>query len=52
MGKRRYMKIKDSCVVKQTIKKGVRTFKCQNLKRSPSAQEVIDSVKLNKIKRR
>jgi len=38
------------CQITETVINGRRTFKCKNLRRAPTAQEVIDSVKIKKIK--
>jgi hypothetical protein len=43
-------KIKDNCLMDTGVKNGRRYFRCKNLKRPPSAQEIVDSVKVNKIK--
>ena len=39
-----------SCEITETVINGRRTFKCRNLKRAPTAQEVINSIKSRKIK--
>lgn len=41
MGKRRYLKVENKCLIEQTVKKGIRTFKCKGLKRTPTAEEII-----------
>lgn len=43
-GKRRYMKVENKCLVEQSVKDGRRTFKCRGLKRTPTAQEIVDSL--------
>ena len=40
------------CEIIEHIINGRRTFKCRNLKRAPSAQEIINSIKKRKIKYR
>ena len=44
MGTRRYKKISNGCEIDIKKKKGRIFFKCKNLKRSPSAQEIIESL--------
>ena len=44
-GKRRYLKIENRCQIEQSIKNGRRTFKCKGLKRPPTAQEILESLK-------
>ena len=39
-----------SCEIIETVVNGRRTFRCQNRKRAPSAQEIIDSIKKRRIK--
>ena len=39
-----------SCEITQIIINGRRTFKCRNLKRPPTAQEIINEIKPRKIK--
>ena len=43
--KRRYRKIKDGCEIQKTITKGKITFKCKNLNRKPTAEEIVRSLK-------
>lgn len=45
MGKRRYLKVKNKCVIQKTVKKGVITFKCKGLGRAPYAEELIRSLR-------
>jgi len=39
-----------TCEIIETVMNGRRTFKFKNLKRTPSAQEIINSIKKRKIK--
>ncbi len=39
-----------SCEITETVINGRRTFKCRNLRRAPTADEVINSIKSKKIK--
>jgi len=39
-----------SCEMTETVINGRRTFKCRNLKRAPTADEIVKSIKLRKIK--
>jgi len=41
MGKRRYIKVEKHCLIEQSVKKGIRTFKCRGLKRPPTAEEIV-----------
>ena len=41
-----------TCEIIENVINGRRTFKCRNLKRAPSAQEIINSIKKRKIKYR
>jgi hypothetical protein len=41
----RVKKISGSCMIDVTRSKGRVTMKCRNLRRAPTAQEIIDSVK-------
>jgi len=41
----RYKKIIGKCEIDITKSNGRTTFKCKNLKRSPNAQEIINSLK-------
>lgn len=43
-GKRRYLKVQNSCVIEQSVKNGRRTFKCKGLRRPPTAQEIVESL--------
>jgi len=44
-GKRRYLKVQNHCLILQSVKNGVRTFKCKGLRRPPTAQEILNEVK-------
>jgi len=46
---RRTRKIKDKCDVETLIVDGGLLIKCKNLRRVPSAQEIINEAKTNKI---
>jgi len=46
---RRTRKIKDKCDVETLIVDGGLLIKCKNLRRVPSAQEILDEVKVSKI---
>lgn len=37
--------IKGTCEIKVTTNKGKTTFKCKNIRRKPTAQEIISSLK-------
>ena len=41
----RYRKIKGKCEIQKTISKGRVTFKCRGIRRKPTAEEIIDSLK-------
>ena len=46
----RTLKIKDRCEIIKEVKKGRVYFGCKNLKREPSLNEIINSIKPYKIK--
>ena len=39
-----------NCEITENIVNGRRTFKCKNLKRAPTAQEIINLIKKRKIR--